>query len=225
MKTLSIAFLNFLIDIPNNLKKNFDKNSALCKHYAIFNYKYIENFLLRGNCIIKPIARKDDLVIQEVGEEILVYDLRTNKAICLNQTSALVWQNCDGKKDAMEIAKKIEKELGSNVSEDFVWFAVNQLEKENLLIENKNKFDKFNGLSRREVIKKIGLSSMVALPVVATLVAPSAAMAQSNCGAATGRGNGCACTLSSQCMSGCCKSSNSGGSGMNTCITSTSDCS
>ncbi len=128
---------------------------------------------------MKPIARKDDLVIQEVGGEILVYDLRTNKAICLNQTSALVWQNCDGKKDALEIAKDIEKELGSNVSEDFVWFAVNQLEKENLLNKEDKFVNKFEGLNRREVIKKIGLTSLVALPVVAAMVAPMSIHAQS----------------------------------------------
>ncbi len=114
---------------------------------------------------MKPIARKDDLVIQEVGGEILVYDLRTNKAICLNQTSALVWQNCDGKKDALEIAKNIEKELGSNVSEDFVWFAVNQLEKENLLDRKSKCLMDLTGFRDVKLVKKVGLTSMIALPL------------------------------------------------------------
>ena len=105
---------------------------------------------------MKPLARKDDLVIQEVGGEILVYDLQTNKAICLNQTSALVWQNCDGTKNALEISQDIEKQLGSAVSEDLVWFAVNQLQKEKLITEEKEIVNKFEGLNRREVIKKIG---------------------------------------------------------------------
>ncbi|MGI9056302.1 MAG: PqqD family protein [Pyrinomonadaceae bacterium] len=164
---------------------------------------------------MKPIARKDDLVIQEVGGEILVYDLKTNKAICLNQTSALVWQNCDGKKDAMEIAKNIEKELGSNVSEDFVWFAVNQLEKENLLIEKEDKFYKFEGLNRRDVIKRIGLASVIALPLISTIVAPTAANAQSRVG------TGGACTQSSQCISNCCQAT---GTGANTCKSTSGNC-
>lgn len=154
---------------------------------------------------MKPLARKDNLVIQEVGGEILVYDLNTNKAICLNQTSALVWQNCDGEKNALEIAKSIEKELGSNVNEDFVWFAVNQLDKENLLLEDSSMTDKFDGLSRREVIKKIGLASAVALPVVAALVAPTAAFAQS-CGPQGGSGNApnCPCNGNGNCTSMSC---------------------
>ncbi len=44
-----------------------------------------------------PIARKEGLVIQEMPEEVLVYDLDTNKAHCLNQTAAFVWKSCDGK--------------------------------------------------------------------------------------------------------------------------------
>lgn len=156
---------------------------------------------------MKPIARKDDLVIQEMGGEILVYDLRTNKAICLNQTSALVWQNCDGKKDAVEIAKNIEKKLGSDVDEDFVWLAVNLLEKENLL-DKTGFIDKFNGLSRREVIKKIGLTSMIALPLVSTIIAPMAVHAVSCIP------NNATCTLSAQCCSNCCKDV---GGGINQC--------
>jgi hypothetical protein len=124
---------------------------------------------------MKPIARKDDLVIQEMGGEILVYDLRTNKAICLNQTSALVWQNCDGKKDALEIAESIEKQLGASVKEDLVWFAINQLKDERLLENGNNYSNKFENLPRREVIKKIGLSAMVALPIVASMTSPVAA--------------------------------------------------
>ncbi len=154
---------------------------------------------------MKPQARKEDLVIQEVGGEILVYDLRTNKAICLNQTSALVWQNCDGKKNALEISKDIEKQLGSTVSEDLVWFAVNQLQKEKLLTEDKEIVNKFEGLNRREVIKKIGLTSMIALPIVSGIIAPTAAMAQSAvaCSCPNGQtANATSCTNSPQCMVG-----------------------
>lgn len=162
---------------------------------------------------MKPLARKEDLVIQEVGGEILVYDLRTNKAICLNQTSALIWENCDGKKNASEIAHNLEKKLGSNVSEDFVWFAFDQLEKENLL-EGNDFGDRFKGLNRREVIRKIGLTWLIALPVVAAIVAPQAAHAQScmavgsnGCATTTNnQPNGCACNGNGNCLSGMCVS-------------------
>jgi hypothetical protein len=37
-----------------------------------------------------PKNRKNDIVIQELKDEILIYDLTTNKAYCLNETSAAV---------------------------------------------------------------------------------------------------------------------------------------
>ncbi len=128
---------------------------------------------------MNPLARNKNIVIQQADSDLLVYDLNTDKAICLNETSALIWQNCDGKKNMLEIAKVVEKKFGELVSEDFVKFAIDQLKKENL-IENKNEIvTEFNGMSRRDVIKRIGLTSLVALPLVASLTAPPAAQALS----------------------------------------------
>jgi len=53
---------------------------------------------------LKPESRQSGLVIQELGGEILIYDLREDKAFCLNATSALVWQACDGNKTVGEIS-------------------------------------------------------------------------------------------------------------------------
>lgn len=153
---------------------------------------------------MRPIARKEELVIQELAGEVLIYDLRTNKAICLNQTSALVWQNCDGKKTALEIAAEMEKHLALPVNEDVVWFALNQLEKENLLAANGKIPNRFSDLSRREIIKRIGAASVVALPVIASIVAPSSVMAQTSCIPGGGGGPGCPCTGNGTCSSGSC---------------------
>jgi hypothetical protein len=123
-----------------------------------------------------PVMRKDDLVIQELDGEILIYDLRNDKALCLNSTSALIWQACDGSKSVSEITEFVGKKLDSTSSEDLVWLALDQLKKEKL-IENGSVTDDdhFEGMSRRQVIRKIGLSSLVAIPVVSSLVAPVAA--------------------------------------------------
>lgn len=129
-----------------------------------------------------PKARKDGLVVQELDGETLIYNLKTNRAVCLNQTSALIWQNCDGTKTVVEISTFLAKELKNPVNEDLIWLALDQLKKENL-IENPNELEtKFAGVSRREVIKKVGLGTMIALPIVTGLIAPKAAMAASFCG-------------------------------------------
>ncbi len=131
---------------------------------------------------ITPKARKESLVVQELDNEILIFDLESNKAVCLNETSALIWQACDGNNDVSEISKLVGKQLNSSVNDDFVWLAIDQLKKENL-IENKDEVTvDFEGMSRREVIRKVGLASVIALPVVTGLVAPPAVAASSVCG-------------------------------------------
>ena len=122
-----------------------------------------------------PTARKEGLVIQEMPDEILVYDLNTNQAHCLNRTAASVWKNCDGENSVTDIKLKLEKEFNSAIPEDFVWLAIDQLSKDKLL--EKEIETKISGLSRREVIKRIGFASMAALPVVAMLSFPQNALA------------------------------------------------
>jgi hypothetical protein len=126
-----------------------------------------------------PVARKQGLVVQEMPEEVLIYDLDTNKAHCLNKTAAFVWKSCDGNKSIADITKSFESDFGSPVEEDLVWLAIEQLNDKNLLSENLP--TNFKGQNRREVIKKIGFAAVVALPVVASLTAPSSALATASC--------------------------------------------
>jgi len=126
-----------------------------------------------------PVARKEGLVIQETSEEVLVYDLTSNKAHCLNQTAAFVWKSCDGNNSIPEITKLLESESGAAIHEDLIWLAIDQLNEKNLL--EKELATNFAGRSRREVIKKIGLAAVVALPIVASITAPTSALASTSC--------------------------------------------
>ncbi len=150
-----------------------------------------------------PVARKEGLVIQEMPEEVLVYDLDTNKAHCLNKTAAFVWKSCDGKNSVADIKNLFGSDSG-NVSDDLVWLAIDQLNENNLL-ENEIKAN-FNGQTRREVIKKIGLAAVIGIPVVASLVAPKSIMAVASCACVTVAdcpGRGCpttACSTNGICV-------------------------
>lgn len=126
----------------------------------------------------KPLGRKDEIVIQEIDGEVLIYDLRNDKAFCLNPTSAAIWKLCDGDKSVAEIADNVAKEFKATNSEDLVWLALDQLKKEKLLEGGIDAgYDHFDGMSRRQVIRKIGMGSAVAIPIIASLVAPTALLA------------------------------------------------
>src|SRR6266404_3760966 len=118
-----------------------------------------------------PEARRVGLVVQELSGEVLVYDRERNKAHCLNSTAARVWGYCDGKTSIAQIARAIEGEINAPVDEDIIWLAVEQLSKTRLLQEGAKLPDHKSGLSRREVMKRIGLAAAVALPVVTSIIA------------------------------------------------------
>jgi hypothetical protein len=140
-----------------------------------------------------PVARENGLVIQETGDEVLVYDVNSNKAHCLNKTAAFVWKSCNGKNTVENITGLAEKEFSQKVEEDLIWLALDQLSKESLL-ETPIK-SKIAGLSRRDVIKRIGFAAAVSLPVVAMLSFPNNALAVTCAGSFCGSNDpasGCA---------------------------------
>lgn len=140
-----------------------------------------------------PQVRSESIVVQNLDSEVLIYFLETNQAICLNSTSALVYSHCDGKTTFDELKSKYQ------LTDDLIYLTLDKLNENNILKEYQpNKH--FDGLSRREVIRRIGLSSMIALPIISSVVAPTATHAASR-GTQT---NNTTCTQNSDCASGFC---------------------
>ncbi len=148
----------------------------------------------------------NNLVVQELDSELMIYNLESNRAFCLNETAAVVWQHCDGKTGVGEIAVRLSERQKSAISEEVVLLALSQLEKEKL-IERSELTESVRLLPRREVIKRLGMAGAVAIPIVAAVVAPEAVFAQS-CGAFNNNMMlslaGCPCMGNNDCMSNNC---------------------
>lgn len=113
---------------------------------------------------------------------------------------AFVWNSLDGATDVKTVAANLSQQTKSAANEDIVWLAIDSLKKDNLLDVAQNISSPLDGMNCREVIRKIGLTTIIALPVVSSLIAPRAANAQSACG-----GNGTSgCIFSSYTQSSCC---------------------
>lgn len=134
----------------------------------------------------KPIRLKSNLLEQELEKELLLYDLKRDKVFCLNETSMMVWNLCDGEKTVEDIRRQISLQLKTDISDEMIWLALDLLKNEKLLSNHQEIEINFSGLSRRAVIKKVGLSTMAALPLVLTILSPNAAAAQSqSCSSST----------------------------------------
>jgi hypothetical protein len=123
----------------------------------------------------------DRIIVREMDTETLLYDERTHKAWCLNQSSACIWRLCDGKHAVSEIAEAASRELGSPVNEELVLLTVAELREKELLEEIAPALLP-EGMSRRAMIGRAGLVAAALLPVIASVVAPPAAHAVSGTG-------------------------------------------
>src|SRR4051812_13657518 len=109
-----------------------------------------------------PKSRKADIVVLELDGEILIYDEKVNKAYNLNETSALIWQMCDGKKSLSEISRSLGENLNAAVDDGLVWLALEQLREADLIEHAAALPDSLAGLSRRQAIRKVGLAAAIA---------------------------------------------------------------
>ncbi len=125
--------------------------------------------------MILPQARNLDILVQDSPNEVLIYDLITDKVFALNTTLKIIYHACDGKTTVSELKKS------HALTDEMIFLAIDELKKVDLLENSVNIPIHFKGTSRREVIKKIGLTSMMAIPLIVGITAPTAAQSLSSC--------------------------------------------
>jgi len=121
------------------------------------------------------------LILEDLGDEVLIYDPEIDRAHCLNRSAAMVWRLCDGQRSVADISATMSHQLGTTVDETLVYAAVHELDREYLLGEFGAQPESPVNTSRRAVLKTIGWLAAIGLtaPVVTSLFAPTPAQAQS----------------------------------------------
>ena len=126
---------------------------------------------------MKPKIRVRDIVVQKSGRETLIYDMLRNKAFCLNEISSLVYELCDGSRTSRQISGELGAHLKTPIGEEFVGLALSQMAEHGLI--KGETFEDASVVSRRKVIKKLGVTSLIVLPSISLIIAPKAIAAQS----------------------------------------------
>jgi hypothetical protein len=145
-----------------------------------------------------PKARRNQLVRKELGGEMLVYDRNSDEAHCLNATAARVWAHCDGRTTVAEMARLLEEEMKTPVADEVVWLALEQLRKSRLLQESWPTPAHLGQMSRRVMVRRLGIAAAVIVPLVTSIMAPTA-VAAASC-----LPSGTTCTSDAQCCSNSC---------------------
>jgi Coenzyme PQQ synthesis protein D (PqqD) len=124
--------------------------------------------------------QSDKLILEQLPEELMIYDPERNKAFCLNQSAAFVWQHADGEKTISQLAALLGADQQRQVDEQVVWFALDILAKDGLLAASNTLPAVSAGVTRRDLLQRVGASAAMALPLVTVLfVNPAKAHASS----------------------------------------------
>lgn len=131
---------------------------------------------------MKPLARSNNIVVEEVFDELVIYDLERDRVHSLNPTAAFVWQHCDGKHTVDQIAILLQQEFPVSQAVELLWATLDRLEKAHLLQEKLSQSGENQKVyTRRELLKMVGQGAgMIALlPVVKSINAPGPTQAAS----------------------------------------------
>jgi hypothetical protein len=120
-----------------------------------------------------PKARSTGLKIEELDDELLVYDLERQRAHSLNAGAAAVWRLCDGRRTIEELNAAAAEALGVEPDLSMVQQALRQLDRAGLLQAE----EAAGTTNRRLLLRKLGWAAVV--PFVASIAIPTAAYAQS----------------------------------------------
>jgi hypothetical protein len=117
---------------------------------------------------MRPLARRDALLLQNVGDQLVVYDQKCQRLHVLSRSAALVWRHCDGGRDVEQLAALVGRELGTPAGDEVVLSALEQLDAAELLIARQGSTTSADSVTRREMMSRAlgGLAAGVLLPVV-----------------------------------------------------------
>jgi hypothetical protein len=121
--------------------------------------------------------RQKQLIAKWSGDELILYDEETNTAHCLNAIAAAMWMACHRESSVGEVAAGMHAGW-PNIEKEVVAASLSQMVSAGLLEETSKQAGSV--LSRRELIRQLGITAGVAIPIVLTSVLiPSPAAAAS----------------------------------------------
>jgi len=158
-----------------------------------------------------PLRREKNVLVRELPDELLVYDLERFQAHCLNAVAALVWRACDGNTTIEELTRRVRDTFAATEADQLVLLALRELDQAQLLSAPSTLPTDPARYGRRDLLRKLGAAAAL-VPAVMTILAPAASAAGSDtctgsaghcshqhcpngliCVNAPGPGNACGC--------------------------------
>jgi hypothetical protein len=125
------------------------------------------------------LFKQKKLIATRIDNELLLFEVETSIAHCLNDIASEMWVACEQQSSAVEVTEFLRTRR-PDMEKEVVWASLSKMAAAGLLEETTNQED--IAISRRELIRKLGITAALVLPIVVTsvLVPPPAAAA--SCG-------------------------------------------
>lgn len=123
--------------------------------------------------------KQKNLIARRLGDELLLYEEETSMAHCLNEIAGEMWTVCERESSAIDVTEALRPRW-PDIERKVVCASLSQMAAAGLLEETT---DQENiSISRRELIRKLGITASAVLPIVviSVLIPPPAAAA--SCG-------------------------------------------
>jgi hypothetical protein len=157
----------------------------------------------------RPLARSSGIVVSQLDGELLVYDLDDHRSFCVNPAAASILELCDGNRSIQTIARELSLDV------DLVVFGLDHLGEARLLVKALPEAVTSSGLTRRQLVKRVGIAAALAVPAITVFAVPATAASLICAGFVVPTltcvpGNttdlsddGCPCTANNQCAGVC----------------------
>ncbi len=133
-----------------------------------------------------PEARSEGLLVEQVGDELVVFDETTFEAHALKPVAAAVFSAADGNSTVEDLAASVGATLGREVTMSEVDAALSELESVGLMVEPSETLSE--GISRRRLLQ-VGGATAAGVMVSSALVPALAAASPTPCAPSGGAGS------------------------------------
>jgi hypothetical protein len=123
--------------------------------------------------------QKKKLIARRIGDELLLFDEETSTAHCLNGIAGEMWMACERQCSAVEVADVLRPRW-PDMQKEVVRASLSHTAAAGLLEETKDQ--ETISMSRRELVRKLGITAAAVLPIVVTSVLIPPAAAAASCG-------------------------------------------
>ena len=130
---------------------------------------------------MKPATRRTGLVVRELADEVIVYDLDRHQAHCLNRTAATIFRGANGSRSFDDLGLLLGRGFPQAERDAVVRLALDQLCAAKILDLDASTPPPAQGPSRRHVLRQAGLGAALLLPAVVSMLAPTPAEAAATC--------------------------------------------